>query len=137
MKLNINAKELLALHNLLYERFDGHNAHDEAEYKEGDGPVTDEVQLRQVYNRLKACIVGALTSRVVDPVDAWAAHEQAKIDKLNDELSDVKREQAGVAKAVTSPGDLLVPPDDDFTMPDYPRRGSRGGNRGGGGRNKR
>jgi hypothetical protein len=125
MKLNINAKELLALHNMLYERFEGAQGRDLDEYKDDDPRASDAVQLRQVYNRLRACIVGALTGKAIDPFDAWQSKEQAKIDKLNDELDSVKREQADLPR-VTSPEDFGVTTDEDFSMPDYPRRGPRG-----------
>ncbi len=101
MKLNINAKELLALYNVLYERFDGRQAYDE--YKDEDSSVpTDEMQLRQVYNRLKAIIVAGLInpSKALDPVDSWLKHESVKINDLqrqNDEL-----------RAVTSDPDNMV-----------------------------
>jgi hypothetical protein len=128
MKLNINAKELLALHNALYERFEGSDRKG-THFADEDPRSTDDAQLRQVYGRLKACIVGALTGRGLDPVDAWAAKEQAKIDKLSEELNDVKQEQTELAKL--APENLDVDQDDDFAYLEYPRKG-RGPNRGGG-----
>ena len=133
MKLNINAKELLALHNLLYERFDGGCAHDKCE-----SDNTDDSQLRQVYNRLRACIVAGLTNKQLDPVETFLSREQAKIDRLKDQNDEVKRDQVDFATDMArSAKDILVPGEgEDFNAPDYPRRGPRGprGNRGGGGK---
>ena len=56
MKLNLNAKEILALHNLLQARCcAGGSPADIAE--------SDEVQLRQVFNRLRALLLGALSNK--------------------------------------------------------------------------
>lgn len=128
MKLNINAKELLALHNLLYEKFE--SSAGGTCYKEGDDRASADIQLHQVYNRLKACLVAALTNKASDPVDAFMAREQDKIDRLKVQNDEVKREAAEIAKDP----DYFVPKgDEDYTAPDYPRRGPRGprGNRGG------
>lgn len=108
MKLNINAKELLALHNLLFERFDGRVAHDRCE-----SDNLDEVQLRQVYNRLRSIIVSGLDGRDSGKVDlrfeSWLKHEQAKVDELN-------KQNEAVKAAVKDP-DFFVPvaPDDILT----------------------
>lgn len=97
MKLNINPKELLALYNVLYERFDGGQAHDLSDYKADDPTGNDAVQLKQVYNRLRAILIAGLTNpnKSVDPVDSWLKHEQAKIDDLkqqNEELKEVAKD---------------------------------------------
>ena len=124
MKLNINPKELLALYNALYDRFDGPNAHDVCEYKEDDPRAGDAVQLKQVYNRLRAIIVAGLTNpgKVVDPVESWLKHEQEKVDKLNDQNETLKVEARDLVKPV-SPADILT--DDEGEVPDdlaYPSR---------------
>lgn len=127
MKLNISSKELVALHNLLHEKF---CTPVQLKYDEADLREADDVQLRQVYNRLRACIIAALTNKQVDPVDAFLSREQAKIDNLKAQNEEVKREQTDLAAAMT---DLtMFPDDDDYIIPDYPRkgRGNRGGNRG-------
>ena len=118
MKLNINAKELLALHNLLYERFD--SSMGGTAYKAGDSPTNDDAQLQQVYNRVKACIVGALTNKAVDPLDAFFQREQAKIDDLTKENDGLKE----AAKEVFNPGQILTADDDDgpAELPQYPRK---------------
>jgi len=132
MKLNINAKELLALHNLLYEKFE--SSYDGTKYEPGSEEENSNVQLRQVYNRLKACIVAALTNRQVDPVDAFLSKEQAKIDRLKEDLTDVKKDQTNLVEELKA-DDFFVPgKDETFDAPEYPRRGRgghRGGNRGG------
>lgn len=128
MKLNINAKELLALHNLLYERFEG--GHDEGyprRFKEDDddraGP---DARLRQVYSRLKACIVNSLTGKAVDPFDAWAEREQQKLDKLSEELDDVKKSSVDLVKKTSEDPDYFVPAaDENWDMAEYPKRGAR------------
>lgn len=124
MKLNINPKELLALYNALYERFEGPEGRDVSEYKEDDPRAGDAVQLKQVYNRLRAIIVAGLTNpgKVVDPVDSWLKHEQEKVDKLNDQNDTLRTEARDLSKPV-SPADILT--DDDGEVPSdlaYPSR---------------
>jgi len=98
MKLNLNAKELLALHNLLFERFDGNNAGDRC-YPE----TAEHVQLKQVYGRVKACIINSLSGNhspgtvplnevEAGAFDAWVASEQAKIEKLKVQNERLKNE---------------------------------------------
>jgi hypothetical protein len=127
MKLNINAKELLALHNLLYEKFEG--SHDEGYprlFKEGDERAGPDAQLRQVYSRLKACIVNSLTGKAVDPFDAWAEREQQKLDKLNEELDDVKKSSVDLVKKTAEDPDYFVPAvDENWDMSEYPKRSAR------------
>lgn len=122
MKLNVNPKELLALYNMLYERFDGTNCHDEC--KADDSGPSDETHLRQVYNRLRAIIVAGLTnpSKAVDPVDSWLKHEQAKIDDLKAQNEGIKAEAQSLVAPV-QPADILT--DDDDEVPGdlaYPSR---------------
>jgi len=118
MKLNLNAKELLALHNLLFERFDGNNAGDRC-YPE----TAEHVQLKQVYGRVKACIINSLSGNhspgtvplnevEADAFDAWVAHEQAKIDDLKVQNEKLK---FGVDIGAMSEADFLSVVDD----PDY------------------
>ena len=142
MKLNLNAKELLALHNLLYERFEA--CYDGKHFTESDPRASADTQLRQVYSRLKACVVNSLTGKAVDPFDAWSEREQQKIDKLADALDGVKRSSADLAKKAASESDpddpdYFVPVlEEDYDMPEYPKRGTRpGGNRPGKHHNKR
>ena len=109
MKLNLNAKELLALHNLLLE------------YRN----VIDNGHLEQVYNRIRACIVSALTNKAIDPVDEWLVNEQQKIDKLTNESSKTEERDTDpdTLDKVPSPDDGLSLQDDvDFTTMSYPRR---------------
>jgi len=126
MKLNINAKELLALYNVLYERFDGPNGHDLAEYKAEDPASNDAVQLKQVYNRLRAILIAGITNptKVIDPVDAWVKHESAKIDRLNDQNEELKIVARDPAKFVpVDPADILRDDDDEVPvdLPGYPK----------------
>ena len=124
MKLNISAKELLALHNLLDSRygrtFDGDDLCDSK-------AVHDDEHLRQVHNRVRACIIGALSVRASDPIDAFLSKEQVKIDKLKAEVEHVKEEQSDLAAEFKFEEELE--PDSDFV---YPRRGSRQKQPGGG-----
>lgn len=138
MKLNLNSKELLALHNLLYERFEA--CYNGKEYHDDDPRASAEAQLKQVYSRLKACIVNSLTGKCVDPFDSWAEKEQQKIDKLNEALDDVKKSSADLANAkVADDPDFFVPlSEENWDMPEYPKRGARpAGNRQGKHHNKR
>lgn len=125
MKLNINAKELLALYNVLYERFDGRQAYD----TKAEGEATDETQLRQVYNRLRAIIVAGLTNpgKVVDPVDSWLKHEAAKIDDLqkqNEDLKTTARDPGNFVPVPVDPGSILTDDEDEVPsdLPGYPKR---------------
>ena len=131
MKLNINAKELLALHNLLYEKFESSQG---GTCYDADGVKSNaDTQLHQVYGRLKACLVAALTNRPVDPIESFLAHEQVKIDKLKDQNEEVKQ----YAKDVARDPDYFVPEkDEDYMVPEYPRRGARV-HRGNNNKNKR
>ena len=136
MKLNISAKELLALHNLLHSKFEYEGP--SKLYSEDDPRASADVALEQVYARTKSIILGALQGKhpdELDRFDAWAAKEQSKIDHLSDKLVDVKDEERKLRDDVVTLGDF--PDDKDVLVPDYPRRGNRGGNRGGRGGNKR
>lgn len=115
MKLNINAKELLALYNVLYERFDAERTTRSVE------DSSDDVQLRQVYNRLKACLVSALTNKGTDPLDAFLQREQQKIDDLTRENDGLKE----AAKELTpkQPPVILSADDDEGPDREYPRKG--------------
>lgn len=127
MKLNINPKELLALYNALYERFDGrHTAYDECKAEDSGSPPSDDAHLRQVYNRLRAILVAGLTNpgKAVDPVDSWLKHEQDKIDRLNDQNASLKAEARELGKDnPVEPGNILT--DDEGEVPSdlaYPSR---------------
>jgi len=136
MKLNLNAKELLALHNLLYERFEA--CYDGSRYKEDDPRGSADAQLRQVYSRLKACVINSLTGKAVDPFDAWSEREQQKIDKLADALDDVKKSSVDLAKKAEDPDFFVPAPDEQWDMAEYPKKGARpAGNRQGKHHNKR
>ncbi len=130
MKLNVNAKELVALHNMLHEKFSQHGQ----EFAADDPRGADESQLRQVYNRVRACIISSLSEKQPDPLDVFLAQEQAKIDKLKDQNEEIKKEQLGLVAAIKDP-DFFVAQDDgeEYQVPEYPRRGPRnqGGKRGG------
>jgi hypothetical protein len=76
MRFNVNAKELLALHDLLEASGFGSGL-DHEDVGEADA------QLRRLHNRIRVCIGGALQVHGIDPVDAFFDREQAKIDALN------------------------------------------------------
>lgn len=118
MKLNLNAEELLALHNLLRDTLDVYDGTKESS-------DSDRVRLRGVYNRVRAHFVSALSGREGDdPLEAVLAREQAKIDKLR----DAERAQTGPIDAVKKDKDYIVPTrEDDLEVPDYPKRGRRQG----------
>jgi hypothetical protein len=112
MKLNINAKELLALYNVLYQRFEG------GDDRKEDG---DDVQLRQVYNRIKACVLAALTNKAQDPLDAFFQHEQAKIDQLAEKNESLKAAVRDPNTFIPKP-DILSADDDEEPLREYPRK---------------
>lgn len=131
MKLNLNAKELLALHNLLYERYEA--SYDGKHYANEDPRASADVQLRQVYSRLKACVIAALSNRQLDPVDAYFTREQAKIDTLKDQNEELKKEPAGLAKQIADEFSLTKEDESYMEIAGYPRRprGNRGKNNNG------
>lgn len=114
MKLNINAKELLALYNLLTQVTE----------QTKDTQEGDAVQLRQIHGRLKAIIIAGLSGKATDPVDSWLKHEQDKIDKLSDQnqhLKEVARDPSNFAPV--KPADILT--DNEDEVPDdlaYPSK---------------
>lgn len=119
MKLNINAKELLALYNALYERFDGFNGHNLLDYKDDDLRANDTTRLRQVYSRLRAIIVAGLTNpnKIVDPIDSWLKHESAKIDRLNDQNAALKDVACDPSKFMpVNPADILHDDEDEVPV---------------------
>lgn len=119
MKLNINSKELLALHNLL---------RDSTTYERPSYPGSDDdVQLSQLYNRVKACLIAALSGKhVIDPIETFMSHEKQKIDRLRDGIDDVKKQQGDLANILSNDKDFIVPQrGDDFEAPEYPRRSQR------------
>lgn len=125
---NINAKELVALHNILYERF---NARQHP--TEEDSYCPDDVQLLQVYNRLRTCIIAALSSKNIDPVNVFLNREQAKIDKLKEQNEEVRQDQSQFVDSIRNDSSFFVPAaGESFDMPEYPRRAprNRGGNKG-------
>jgi hypothetical protein len=122
MKLTLSAKELLALHNLLRDRIK-FGGYDGVKTDEGDPQTSDDVQLRQVFTRLRSCLVSALSGKGTDPLDAWFDREQAKIDRLHEGLNEVKQD---AAKLAAPQPDL----DECFELPDYPKPGPRGSHQG-------
>jgi len=119
MKLNINARELLALYNVLYERFEagGVRCDDDEELK----PSSTDDQLRQLYNRIKACLVTSLSTKMVDPLDNWLEGQRRKIGQLEEQngaVAEQARQLAADKKVVVmSAGD-----DEADVHHAYPRR---------------
>lgn len=124
MKLNLNAEELLALHNLLRDTLD-------VTGDRSKEPLTvDTARLRQVYNRVRAHFVNAFAARDKDdPLEAVMAREQSKIDRLRSDIHDVKKDQAGLAVLLKDKDFIIPTRDDDLDVPDYPKRGRRSGGR--------
>ena len=120
MKLNLNAEELLALHNLLRDTLDVYDG-------EKESMNSDKTRLRPVYNRVRAHFVAALSTRADDALDAVMSREQAKIDRLKTSLDDVKKEHNGLADALKDKDYIVPGRDDDLELPDYPKRPRRSG----------
>ena len=120
MKLNLNAEELLALHNLLRDTLDVYDG-------EKESMNSDKTRLRPVYNRVRAHFVAALSTRADDALDAVMSREQAKIDRLKTSLDDVKKEHNGLADALKDKDYIVPGRDDDLELPDYPKRPRRPG----------
>lgn len=121
MKLNINAKELLALYNVLYERYEA--CYDYAkEYQEGDPRAATDEQLRQVYNRVKAIVVASLSSKIVDPLDSWMEGQSRRIGELKDQNEKVKQDARDLAEE-KSDSPVILSAEDTEVLPDsYPRK---------------
>jgi len=80
MKLNLHPKEFLALYNLL-------SVHKPV------GP--DEVPLQEVYNRMRSCIISALSAKGIpgsdDSIfDSWEKVQKKKIDELQQKNEQIK-----------------------------------------------
>lgn len=121
MKLNLNARELLALHNMLQNKFDGPCAHDEVMWKESDPRGQEQAALRVVYNRIRTCILSAINgqgSTDEDQFVKWMAEQQEKIEDLEAQNEELK-------PAKGSFDDLLDEGEDDDYVP-YPRSKSPG-----------
>ena len=88
----------------------------------------DDPPLKQVYDRIKSCVLSALGGKQLDKLDmfeAWRNKEQPKIDRLNEELDGIRKQQ-GDLPVVASLQDLMVDEGDDFELPNYPRKGPKG-----------
>lgn len=121
MKLNINAKELLALYNVLYERYEA--CHDYAkEYEENDPRGATDEQLRQVYNRVKAIVVASLSNKMVDPLDSWLQGQSRKVAELADQNEHVKQEARELADEKGGSPIVLSAEDTDMLPDSYPRK---------------
>jgi hypothetical protein len=117
MKLNINPKELLALHNLLYERLEGDD-----DCKAGDEP-SDETNLRELYKRIRSCIIGALANKgVVDPLDGWLHGQQQKIDELKEANASTHQEVQSLKEQFKDQAPVVLSADDADMPVDYPRK---------------
>lgn len=121
MKLTINAKELLALHNLLHltllSQFSDSESSD------------DRRQLRQLYDRVKSCLIGSLMRTHVHPMEALLDLEDEKIRRLEDKMGAPKKAMFDSDSDPFSPkmhasdvGELVDVLDDIDDAPDYPRR---------------
>lgn len=147
MKLNINAKEVLALYNLLQQ------ISDDLPGEKNNGQ--DSVHLLQIHGRLKAIIIAGLTDKMIAsdspvmpirPIDSWLKHEQAKVDTLNAQNEDIKQsfmnpmnpsEFIKKQNVVHSTNFDILTDDDDEVVQDlvYPKQG--GGQRQQGKRKRR
>lgn len=101
MKLNLNAKEFLALYNNLYE----HTV----------GAGSTDPHLKEVFNRMKSCIVSALSARDQSALELEQLYFKGQREKI-DRLKDRNKE---ISKTLT----ILTEDVDDPVMPsDYPRK---------------
>ena len=80
MKLNLHPKEFLAIYSML-----------EGQRHAG----FEESSLQEVYNRMRACIISALSSKGFSgsddaTLDAWEKLQKKKIDELNNKNEKIK-----------------------------------------------
>lgn len=111
MKLNINAKELLALYNLLQQVVQA--------VPEEKAVYGDALQLRQIYDRVRSILLGSLSNKhedALDPFDAWAKSQQEKIDNLA-KANDVIKE---ATLRPTTPLSEILTDDEDEVPSDLP-----------------
>lgn len=114
-KINFNAEELIALHNLLRDTIEIYRGEKE--------PTTlDSDRLRQIYDRIRAHFVSALSCHDKQPITTGLIREQQKVDKLRDILDDVKKEHNDLAGALKDKDYVVPSRDEDLTLPDYPNR---------------
>ena len=86
MKLNISAKELLALYDFFHDNCDF--LHD------ANGSATEhQATLVNIYSRIRLCVLSALKNHSEDPIEEWFEREQSKINKLSLDTIQQKLEQ--------------------------------------------
>jgi hypothetical protein len=125
MKLYVNAKELLSLYNVLYERFEvGYNVL----YEVDDPRRATNASLFELYKRVRACVLASIGNKLVDQLDNWIEGQQRRIT----ELGDVKLEGTTLQEL---PGEIasdlaqgqehvIMTAEDLDVLPDtYPRKG--------------
>ena len=129
MKLDINAKELLALYNVLYECFEVHS--DNSIYVADDPHGSTDTNLYELYKRVRACILASLgATNPTSALDSWVEGQQRAIDKLEEQNEKVKRERDSLKDLATSssmsPGAGEEDADklsDEDPLDFYPRKG--------------
>lgn len=102
MKLNMNAKEFLAIYNVLYE-------HTTTE--------TIDPLLKEVFNRMRACIISSLSSRDTPPLEElYFNNQKEKIMSLQQKNDEIKKD---MAKHVPI---MMDDENDPVLPPEYPRK---------------
>lgn len=121
MKFNLNPRELLAVHNLLQRHLTNN-----------DRSTNDDVQLDQVYNRLRACLLSALSDdakvdrmSLDDKLSLWLKQQRTKVDSLTTSVTRSDHVHSQPDKQQTS--DILVDDDDEVLSEiAYPSGRSKG-----------
>jgi len=122
MKLNISAKELLALYNILYERYEAYHEYAK-HFEDGDPRAATDEQLKQLYGRVKAILVASLSNKMVEPLDSWLEGQRRKVDELKSQNEKVKQEARTLADEKQEDGPIILSAEDDEVLPDsYPRK---------------
>lgn len=99
MKLNLNAKEFLALYNNLYEHV--------------TVAANTDPQLKELFNRVKACIVTSLSAKDEPPLEElYFMGQREKIDQL-------KQKNEEISRSVTI---LTDDANDPVVATEYPRK---------------
>lgn len=115
MKLSFNSREVLVLHDLL-----------QSTVVTGSPFDRDDDCIKQLYARVRGVIVSALNAALTqgdrpNPLDAFMAREQQKIDALRAK-SFVVQDAKAIARAVGVKDDVCLVDADDASTVDYPRR---------------
>lgn len=103
MRLNLNAKEFLALYNNLYEHV--------------NGASNVDPQLRELFNRVRACIIAGLSGKESPSLEElYLTGQHEKIERLKNQNAAINKDLSKTVSILTEDAD------DPVISPEYPRK---------------